>query len=244
MRNSHYFVAGKTPALSFLRRALLFLAMITCFSALTSAQASTPRELLIHAAFQASSKNAALSDVTVALAATDKILATRPKDIDAQFQKGIALGYRAKLTRSVGDAKAARQIFEKLAAQDRNNGEYQMAVACWNLDAISDLGSFIARTMVGARAATGHEALNRAAQMSPNDVFILGMAAMVTIRNDESAVAAARALAERTMKANAQSSLDRMIQQAMGAILQHLRAGQGAKAAALARKRLPLGTIL
>jgi hypothetical protein len=171
------------------------------------------------------------------------LLAARPKDGEAMLQKGIALGYRAKLNHSPSDAKAARQIFERLAAADRNNGEVQMAIACWNLDSIDQLGGFMARTMLGAKTQVGREALDRAVKLGANDPFLLGMAAMITIRDDEKAIAKARALAEQAVKAVAQNDLDRSVQQGLGPILQQLRAGQGAKAAVLARKRLPFGMM-
>jgi hypothetical protein len=205
--------------------------------------AQSPRDLLTHAAFEAKSKPAALSDIASALDGLGDTLKSQPRNQDALLQKGIAIGYRAKLSRSIGDARSARQIFETVTAADPRNGEAQIALACWNLDAIDELGGFLARTAIGARRKTGEDALARAVQLGGNSPLIMGMAAMVTIRDDESAVGAARALAERAMKAQARTKLDQYFQQNIPGVLQLLRTGQGTRAAALARQRLPFGSL-
>jgi len=209
----------------------------------TAATAATARDFLTRAAFQSTTKAAAQRDVAAGLAAAERTLATRPTDTDALFQKGIALGYRAKLNHSPSDAKAARQIFERLATADRNNGEFQMALACWHLDSTDELGSFMARTMLGAKTQVGKDALANAIRLGGDSPFLLGMAAMMTIRDDEKAVANARALAERAARVGAQTDLDRKIQADMATILPLLRAGRGDQAATAARKRLPFGLL-
>src|SRR4051812_14046584 len=73
---------------------------------------ATPRELLTQAAFQTSDKAGALALVNQALAAAQAQLAANPHDREAQMQRGVGIGDRARLTRSPADAKMARQIFE------------------------------------------------------------------------------------------------------------------------------------
>ena len=212
-----------------------------CFTG--PAVASAARDLLVRAAFQSTTKAAAQRDVAAGLSAAERSLAARPTDVDALFQKGIALGYRAKLNHSPSDAKAARQIFERIATSDRSNGEFQMALACWHLDSADELGSFMARTMLGAKTQAGKDALASAIRLGGDSPFLLGMAAMMTIRDDEKAIANARTLAERAARVGAQTDLDRKIQADMAAILPLLRAGRGEQAAAAARKRLPFGLL-
>ena len=221
--------------------AMVLSLMALCLA--TPAFAQHAEDLLSRAAFQSVSKSAALADVKAGLAATKRRLASAPRDRDAMLQHGIALGYRARLTRSPSDAKASRSVFQQLAASDPNDARAQMALAFWNLDAVDDLGGFLARTLLGAKRDAGEQALARAVRLGAADPFLQGMAAMVTIREDPSAIAAARTLAERAVRLPAETSLDRMIQQGLKPVIAALRSGDGKQAANLARKRLPFGMM-
>ena len=207
------------------------------------AMAETPRELLTTAAFQAPTKPQALALIGQAIAASDRILAARPGDREATLQRGIAIGYRAKLTRSRSDAKTSLGVFQRLAAQNPRDPEAQMAIAGWHLDAIDDLGSFMARTALGARAQAGEAALTQAVALGGNRAFFPGLAALMRIRKDKSDVATARRWAESAAAGQTATPLDGQMKRAAIAILPALRANDGAKAAALARKLLPFGKL-
>jgi len=208
-----------------------------------AAMADTPRELLITAAFQTTTKARALALAGQAIAGADNILAAHPGDHEATLQRGIAIGYRAKLTRSRADARASLTIFEGLAARNARDPEAQMVIAGWHLDAIDQLGTFLARTALGARAQTGETALERAVALGGDRAFYPGLAAMMLIRKDVREVAQARRWAEAAADAKTPSPLDALVKRAAVAMLPSLRANDGKAAAALARRLLPFGKL-
>lgn len=212
-------------------------------SAPAVASAETPRQLLTTAAFETTGKARALTLVGQAIAASDKILAAHPGDRDAMLQRGVAIGYRAKLSRSRGDAKASRTIFEGLAAKNPRDAEAQMAVAGWHLDAVDQLGSFMARTALGAKTQTGEVALNRAVALGGNRPFYKGLGAMMVIRQDPASVAQARKWAEAAAVAPASTPLDTHMKRAAAAMLPALKANDGKRAAGIARRMLPFGKL-
>ncbi|HUD28113.1 MAG TPA: hypothetical protein VMQ93_04520 [Novosphingobium sp.] len=205
--------------------------------------ADTPRELLTAAAFQAPDKPRALALVAQAIAASDRILAKKPGDHEATLQRGVAIGYRGKLTRSRTDVKASLAIFERLAAQNPRDAEVQMVIAGWHLGAIDQLGGFLARTALGAKAAAGEAALARAVSLGGDRSFYTGLAALLQIRNDHADVAKARRWAEAAITGETPTSLDGVMKRAAASILPELRANNGKAAAAEARKLLPFGKL-
>jgi hypothetical protein len=208
-----------------------------------SAAPDTPRALLTAAAFQTVDKAAALALIGQAVTAADQILAERPGDHEATLQRGVAIGYRAKLTHSRSDARTSLGVFKALAARDPRDAEAQMVIAGWHLDAIAQLGRFVARTAVGAKAEAGEAALSRAVALGSRRAFYLGLAALMQIRLDNHAVAQARQWAEAAALAETPTPLDALMQRSAIAILPALRAKDGKAAAALAEMLLPFGKL-
>ncbi|MDF2640209.1 MAG: hypothetical protein K0R64_3193 [Novosphingobium lindaniclasticum] len=224
-------------------RTMIAMGAATAVLAAPAALAETPRELLTTAAFQTADKKKALSLIAQAIAASDRILATRPGDREATLQRGVAIGYRAKLTRSRTDARTSLEVFKRLAAQNPRDAEAQMVIAGWHLDAIDQLGGLVARTMIGAKADAGEAALNRAVALGNDRAFYPGLAAMMRIRKDPGDVAQARRLAEAAAAAPAPTPLDAQMKRAALAILPALRANDGKTAARQSRKLMPFGKI-
>lgn len=212
------------------------------FTALPAA-AQTPRELLTVAAFQTSDKSRALALIGEAIKASDQILANHPGDHEATLQRGVAIGYRAKLTRSRTDARTSLSVFEALAKRDPRDAEAQMVIAGWHLDAIDQLGGFIARTVLGARKHLGEAALARAVALDSKRAFFPALAALMQIRLDEDDVAKARKWAEVAANAPTPTPLDLLMKRNALAILPALRANDGKAAATLSRKLLPFGKL-
>jgi hypothetical protein len=224
------------------RNSILAAAVMTALAPM-AAMAQSPREMLVQAAFQANDKQVALADVTRAIAASETILATRPNDREALLQRAVGIGYRAKLTRNRKDAQTSRRMFESLAAADPRDPEAQMVLAGWHLDAVNQLGGMIARSILGARAPIGNEALDRSVELSGGRAFFTGLAALMRIRQDDDDVVRARQLAEAAATGSTPTPLDRLMKRSALAILPALRANDGKAAAAIARKLLPFGRI-
>lgn len=223
-----------------MRNLLAFVVAVLIASPLPAAP---PRDTLIDAAFVATEKTAALHQLTAAIVACDAILARDPVNREAKMQRALAIGYRGKLTRSRGDALAARRAFEVLAAADPRDPEAQIALGGWHISAILDVGSMMARTAVGARKAEGLAALDRASRLGANRAAFPAMNALFRIALDKDDIVEARRLAEAAARAPAPTSFDRVTQRRVMAILPALRAGDGKTASAQARALLPFGRL-
>jgi len=218
--------------------AVLIGAALALASPLTAA---TPRDILTQASFMTTDKQTALALINKGLAAAEAILAANSDDKEAQMQRGVAIGDRAHLTRSPGDAKTARRIFETFLAANPNDPEAHLAVATWHLDTV-DAG-FFATTVLGAKRDIGLAELDRAVALSGGRPFFTGFAALMRIRLNPADVATARTLAEQAAAAPAPTALDRIAKHQAQAILIPLRSGDGRTAALLARKLLPFGRL-
>ncbi|WP_443970932.1 hypothetical protein [Sphingobium sp. CR28] len=205
--------------------------------------AATPRELLTTAAFQTTEKAKALALIGQAITEADKILAERPGDREATLQRGLAIGYRGKLTRSRTDARASIGIFEALAARNPRDAEAQIVIAGWHLDAIDQLGGFLARSVVGAKRTVGEEALARAVALDSKRAFFPGIAALMSIRLDKSNLKQARQWAEAAAIAPTPTPIDAQMRRSAIALLPTLRGNDAKGAAELARKLLPFGGL-
>jgi hypothetical protein len=203
--------------------------------------AATPRELLTQASFQTTDKSAALALINQGLAMAEAMLTANPGDREAQMQRAVAIGDRAHLTRSPGDAKAARHMFEVFLAANPRDPEAHLAVATWHLDTV-DAG-FLATTVLGAKKEIGLSELDKAVALGGGRPFFTGFAALMRIRLNPRDVATARTLAEQAAAAPAPTMLDRIAKHQAQALLIPLRSGDGRTAALLARKLLPFGRL-
>lgn len=207
------------------------------------AAAQTPREMLVSAAFSARDAASALAQVEAARKAAEAQLARDPASYEARLQRAIAIGYRAKLKRSPGDARTARRAFEALAAANPRDPEAQLALGGWHLLAIIELGPLLAGTILGARRAAGMQALNRSIAMSGGRALFPGYAGLTLIQLDPGDVAAARRLAEAAASGRTPTNADRIMQRHARALLVPLRADDGKAAAALAKMLMPFGRL-
>ena len=204
--------------------------------------AATPRETLTDAAFRARDKVTALAQIAQAEAAANAILARTPGNGEARLMRAMAIGYRAKLNHNRRDALAARKMFDALAAGDARNAEAQAAIGGWHLDAVAELGGFVAGAALGAKKATGLAALNRSVALGGNRAMFPGLAALLRLSldpKDSRALSLAEAASHGTMP----FELDRVMQRSAVAILVPLRAGDGRAAQILAKQLMPFGRI-
>lgn len=205
------------------------------------ATAATPRDIIVQAAFLTTDKAQALALVNQALAAANAQLGADPGDREARLQQAFATGYHAKLTRSPGEAKASRRLFEALVASNPRDPEAQLGLGGWHLDAIAE--GFLATSVLGAKRPLGLAGVDQAVALGGNRVLFKALAAMMRIRLDPRDVSSARALAEAASTGTQPTALDRIAKREVDALLVPLRAGDGAAAAAAARRLLPFGRI-
>lgn len=209
----------------------------------TPAHADTARDILVSAAFGTREKAVALARIGQAMAWADASLKRNPGDGNARLQRALAISYRGKLNRSRSDVIAARREFEALVVADPKNPETHLALAGWHLAAVIELGPLMARTVLGARAASGNAALARALALGSNHASVPALACLQRIQIDPGDVAGAKRLAEAAMSATADNGFDRLMQRQAAALLVSLRKGNGKAAASLAKLLMPFGRI-
>lgn len=216
-------------------------AAATALVAVAPAWAASPREMLIQAAFQTTDKKQALDLVTQAITVAEAELRANPRDKEAFLQRAMGIGYRAKLTRTPGDAKTSRHMFEQFASQFPRDPEAQMALGGWHLDAIAD--GFLTATVLGAKKGPGLEGIDKAAAYGGDHAFFKSFAALMRIRAEPKDIDPARTLAEQAARSSTPTLLDRIGKRAAEQLLVPLRAGDGKAAAQLARTLLPFGRL-
>lgn len=222
-----------------MRRALSIACAVLLLGA--SAVSADPRATLASAAFTARSKASALQQVNEAIGESNAILAKQPNDREARLQHAIATGYHAQLTRSLSEAKETRRLMQGLVTDYPNDPEPLLALGSWHLTAVTQLGSFVAGTMLGASRTEGLRDIQRAVALGGRThAMFPAYAAMLRIQLDPSQVAVARGLAQAAVSAPAPTPIDRALQERAVRLLVPLAAGHGDDAAALAKQMMPL----
>ena len=207
------------------------------------AAAETPRQLLVSAAFGTSDKAKALTLIDQAINGADTALRRNPADREARLQRAVAISYRGKLKRSRADLVVARKAFQSLVASDPHDAEAQLALGGWHLGAVIEVGALVAQTALGAKRATGLQALERAGAGGGGRALFPAFASLTRIQLDPHDVPTARRLAEAAVKARASSPIDKIMQRQAAALLPSLRSGNGKAAAKAATLLLPFGRL-
>lgn len=206
------------------------------------ATAQSARDLLTRASFAEANKDAALARIAEAQAAAGAALRRAPADPEALLMRATALGYRAKLTGSRGDAIDARKQFEVLVARDPRNADAQLALGAWHIGVVNRLGGFVGGTVLGAHKKVGLDALDRSVALGGGHAVYPGLAALLRLEIDP-ADPRGRALAEEASRAPASTALDRVMQRAAAAVLVPLHGGRADTVKTLASRLLPFGRL-
>lgn len=207
-----------------------------------SAQAETPRQALIHAAFAVTDRQAALVAVKAAEAHSVATLARLPDDREAQMTRALAVSYRAKLTNNRSDALVARALFEALVKSAPRDPEAQAAIGGWHIEGLATLGTMVARMALGARKPVGLAALDRAVVLGGNRAMFSGLAALLRAELDP-ADPVARTLAEAAARGSTPTPLDQIMQRNAVELLAILKSGNPAAVKARCRQLLPFGRL-
>lgn len=201
-------------------------------------EAATPRQILAEAAFQTQDKAVALAQI----AAADKAAAADGVNRDTTLIRAMALGYRAKLTRSRSDALEARRRFEALTASDPRDPEAAAAIGTWHLDSVIALGGMVAGMAIGAKKATGLAMMDRAVALGGDRAMYPGLAALLRLSIDPGDPRG-RALIEKARTAAIAQPIDRQFQRSAVAMMPSLKGGDLKAVQKLARQLLPFGRM-
>jgi tetratricopeptide (TPR) repeat protein len=195
------------------------------------------------AAFQTTDRKKAREQLLQAERDFDAALALQPGHPDAQLQKAIAIGYRAKLENNIGLAKQARKNFEALLAKRPNDALVLGALGGWHGEAIATLGKFLAGTALGANAKDGQRYYDKAVASPGADPAVPVFYATTLLNLSPDNAPRARALLQRAVKAPANDGFEQLMQQNARAILAPLEKGDVEAARAEAKRLGPLGTL-
>lgn len=207
-----------------------------------AATSASARDALTQTVFTVRDKAAVLAQLAAVVDDANAILARAPGDGDALLTRAMAIGYRAKLTKSRSDALASRAQFEALVARNPRDPEAQAALGGWHIDAVEALGGLTARAVLGARKATGYEATDRAVALGGDRALFTGLAALLRLSIDP-ADARGAVLAEAATRGTTPTLLDRMMQRRAVEMVNALKGGDPRLVKALAKRLLPLGQI-
>jgi len=201
------------------------------------------RSVLAVAAYRIPDKARAiqLSDAAAQLA--DAALAKRPGYPPALLQKGIAIGYIAKLQRSPGLAKEARKLMDRARAAAPDDALAWAALGGWHGESVATLGSFLAGTVLGAKRADALRAFDTALAKDPRGSVVPTFYAFTLLSMDAGNAPRVRELLREAVRAAPRDGFEALLKRQAEQVLPLLERDDAAGARALAKRLQPFGTI-
>jgi hypothetical protein len=201
------------------------------------------RAQLVQAAYLTRDKAQALALIASAEADFDKVLAKAPGNADALFQKAVAIGYRAKLTKSPGLGKDSRKGFEGWRAAHPENPLGWASVAGWHGGAVATLGGFMASTILGAKAAEVDSGFARALKLAPTNPVYRVFYAQTLLDLDKGNAGKATQLLQGVAQLPAEDAYEALMRAQGVQMVAALKAGDAKAAQALSRRLAAFGTL-
>ncbi len=201
------------------------------------------RAQLVQAAYMTRDKAQALGIIASAEADFDKALAKSPGYSDALFQKAVAIGYRAKLTKSPGLGKESRRGFEAWRAAHPDSALGWSAVAGWHGGAVATLGGFMASTVLGAKSGEVDTGFARALKLDPTNPVHRVFYAETLLDLDKGNAAKAAALLQGVAQMPATDAYEALLRSHGVQIAAALKAGDAKAAQAVSRRLAAFGTL-
>ena len=201
------------------------------------------RSSLTIACFETTDPSRALSLVDAAARDFDAALAKAPGNDEALLQKATAIGYRAKLTKSGGQAKEARRLFEAAVAREPNNALAWASIAGWHAASVATLGKFIAGTVLGAKLDVAFKDFNIALAKDSRNPLNRVFYAFTLLDLDTDNAPRAAALLREASGMSPRDGIEALTKRGIAEVLPLLDHGDVNGARALARRLLPFGTL-
>lgn len=201
------------------------------------------RAQLVIAGYQVRDKAVALAQVERAEKDFDAALAKAPADIDAQLQKAIAIGFRAKLTKGIGLGKDTKRRFEAIRARRPADPLVWAAIGGWHGGAVATVGSFIAGSVLGAKKAEVDRCFGEALKLAPTNPAYRTLYAMTLLDLDTDNGGKAAAVLKGIGQLPAADAYEALIRAQGAQIAAKLAAGDAKGAQVLARKLQAFGGL-
>ncbi|MGL6044562.1 MAG: hypothetical protein ACRC1J_11620 [Sandaracinobacteroides sp.] len=196
------------------------------------------------AAFQTQDKAAARDLLLAAERDFNAALLVQPGNPEALLQKAIAIGYRAKLERSVGLAKQSRRNFESILGRYPTDALALAAMGGWHGESVATLGKFLAGTALGAKEVESIRFFDKAVAAPGADPLVPIFYASTLMALSANNVPKARALLLRSLKTAPTDGFEALVQKNGRTVLAQLDKGDLAGARTTAARLAPLGTLL
>ena len=211
---------------------------------------ATPASLILAGRAQLSVAGYGMTDKAQAKAAIDAAqrdfeaaLAKAPSNNEAAIQRAIALGYRAKLDRSPGEAKATRKAMEAVLAKDPGNALANAALGGWHGGAIATLGGFLAGSVLGASRSASERYFATAIAREPKNIIHPVTYAFTLLDLDADNGPKAATLLRGAVALPVHDAYDAQNRKGAAAVLALLDKGDARGARALATKIQPFGGV-
>ncbi len=201
------------------------------------------RAQLVIAAYETRDKARALEQVAAAEKDFDAALAKTPNSPDAQIQKAIAIGYRAKLTKSPGLGKETRRRFEAVRSAHPELAIGWAAVAGWHGGAIATLGNFMAGMVLGAKPGEVDAGFAKAIKIDPTSPIHRVFYAQTLLDLDAGNAAKAAATLQGIGQFPVSDGYDALARSQGVQLAAALKAGDVKAAQALARRQQAFGNL-
>lgn len=201
------------------------------------------RAQLAIAAYETRDKAQALAQVARAEVDFDAALARAPGNVDAQMQKAVAIGYRAKLTKAPGLAKDSRARFEAVRAAHPDSALAWSAIGGWHGGAIATLGSFMASTVLGAKTAEIDRNFGQALKLDPANPSLRAIYAMTLLDLDKKNAARAAAVLNGIGAMPARDGFEALLRAQGVQLAGAIKAGDAKAAQAVARRLQAFGGL-
>jgi tetratricopeptide (TPR) repeat protein len=201
------------------------------------------RSVLAVAAYRTPDKARALQLSNQAAALADAALARRPGDPAALLQKGIAIGYVAKLERSPGRAKAARKLMDQARSLAPGDPLAWAALGGWHGESVATLGGFLAGTALGAKKSESIKAFEAALAKGADGAVVPTFYAFTLLALDPDNAPRARTLLAQAVRASPRDGFEALLWRQAEQVLPLLQKNDVAGARALAKRLQPFGTL-
>ena len=201
------------------------------------------RAALMVAGFQATDKASAKATIDLAERDFAAAIVKAPNNLEARTQKAIAMGYRAKLDKSPGEGKDARQQMEAVLSRDPNYPLANAALGGWHGGAVATLGPFLASTLLGANRKAMDTYFATAIARDPKSIVHPVTYAVTLLEIDAGNAAKATALLKNAVALPVRDAFDGENRKAAIQVLAKLNAGDAKGARLLAKRLQPFGTL-
>jgi hypothetical protein len=201
------------------------------------------RALSVLATYKTTDKAEARALLERAVSAADTAVRAEPSSMRALLERAIVSGYLAKLDRSPGGAKASRRDTETVLAREPGNALATAILAGWHGESVATLGSFLARSTLGAKEGDSIRLFDKALTLDPQSVLFPTFYAFTLLKLDSGNAPKAESLLARADRNQAGDAYERLVQSHARQVLTALKAGKIAEASVLARRLSPLGQV-